>query len=215
MSPLCAPRAAAPSAWLHLNRSGRAALPAPGRLRGSAGAFISLGISQYLWPRQENEPILAPCSPLTPVLPPRSALWPRRCRWLIPFGFSDTAPTPTLSPLAARDDGHRGSPAPEPPTDGGCQGFVVPGLRSGRAVPRDAAGRAPGAGQAEHPGQTPLASQAQRPAAPVPRGSADRAPQDASAALRHGRRLPRDAPGRPRPPPARDGATGIRDSELC
>ncbi|XP_015471138.1 inhibin beta C chain-like [Parus major] len=94
MSPLCSPRAAAPSAQLHLNRGGRTALPAPGRLRGSAGAFISPGISQYLWPRQENEPILAPCSRSVQLCHPAP------CRWLIPLGFSDTAGAPTLSPLA-------------------------------------------------------------------------------------------------------------------
>ncbi|XP_053823544.1 LOW QUALITY PROTEIN: inhibin beta C chain-like [Vidua chalybeata] len=98
MSPLRAPRAAAPSARLHLNRSGRAALPAPGRLRRSAGAFISPGISQYLWPRQENEPILAPCCRSVQLRHPAPS--PGRCRRLIPFCFSDTAGTPTLSPLA-------------------------------------------------------------------------------------------------------------------
>ncbi|XP_032942706.1 LOW QUALITY PROTEIN: inhibin beta C chain-like [Catharus ustulatus] len=112
MSPLCAPRAAAPSSRLHLNRSGRAALPAPGRLRG---AFISPGISQYLWPRQENEPILAPCS--------RSVQ------------FCHPAPLPASSRSASRT---AGTPTPremmvtvallppEPPTDGGSQGGWCP-----------------------------------------------------------------------------------------
>lgn len=212
MSPLCAPRAAAPPARLHLNRSGRAALPAPGRLR--RGVYLA-----------RDQPIFVATSgerahprsvlPLSPVPPPCSALCPRRCRWLVPFGFSDTAGTPTPSPPATGDDGHRGSPAPEPATGGGCRGRGVPGLRGGRAGPRHAAGRAPGAGQAEHPGQAPLANQAQRPPAPGPGGSADRAPQDASAALGRGRH-PWDAPGRPRPTPAsRDRAAGIRDAELC
>ncbi|XP_021398198.3 LOW QUALITY PROTEIN: inhibin beta C chain [Lonchura striata] len=96
MSPLRAPGAAAPSARLHLNRSGLATLAAPGRLRRSAGAFISARISQYLWPRQENEPILAPCSRSVQFC--HSA--PSLARRLIPFCFSDTAGTRTLSPLA-------------------------------------------------------------------------------------------------------------------
>ncbi|XP_036255655.1 LOW QUALITY PROTEIN: inhibin beta C chain [Molothrus ater] len=87
--PRCPPRAApAPSAPLHLNRSGRSALP--GRLRRSSGAFISPGISQYLWPRQEeNEPgapgslqfhppapvlLLGRCSGSVPLSPPATGM---------------------------------------------------------------------------------------------------------------------------------------------